>query len=180
MPKALDITNRPYGRLTAIRRAANCSRGNARWVCQCECGNTCIVRVRHLVIGKTKSCGCIQWKGGQKNRGSLAWCNKSLNCQKTNSIARGYAQPLGNENDVLALWQSGANKCRITGKQFASGGCKPALDHCHITGKLRGFLTINANLAIGLLDDSAEQADAAAKYLAYHEMGDFIRKRCIA
>ena len=38
MPKALDLTNQKFGRLTAIKKAP--SRSNKTyWLCKCECGN---------------------------------------------------------------------------------------------------------------------------------------------
>lgn len=49
-----------YGRLTVIDRAENTTDGKARWLCQCECGNQCIVIGKLLRSGHTKSCGCLQ------------------------------------------------------------------------------------------------------------------------
>lgn len=49
----LDIINRRFGSLVAKE-----FRGNATWLCQCECGKTTIVSRRALVEGLTKSCGC--------------------------------------------------------------------------------------------------------------------------
>jgi len=39
------------------------------------------------------------------------------------------------------------------------------LDHCHITGKFRGWLCYRCNVGIGLLGDSVEGLDRARKYL---------------
>ena len=48
-----------FGKLTVLHRAdINSKSGNARWVCQCKCGNTSIVIGSKLRIGYTKSCGC--------------------------------------------------------------------------------------------------------------------------
>ena len=49
-----------YGYLTVIERAENDSEGRARWLCQCKCGNTVVVRGKSLRSGNTKSCGCYQ------------------------------------------------------------------------------------------------------------------------
>ncbi|MCT0017669.1 hypothetical protein EFE32_12890, partial [Lactococcus lactis subsp. lactis] len=39
--------------------------GYTLWLCQCECGNTKLASVNHLVHGNVKSCGCLvkekQW-----------------------------------------------------------------------------------------------------------------------
>lgn len=50
-----------FGRLTALYRAI--PPNNSRytyWKCQCDCGNTKIIRASSLKDGTTKSCGCYQ------------------------------------------------------------------------------------------------------------------------
>ena len=54
------MTGQRYGRLTVIRRAeTNYKSGNARWICQCDCGNKTIVGGVALRQGIIKSCGCL-------------------------------------------------------------------------------------------------------------------------
>jgi hypothetical protein len=60
MSHPVDITNRRFGRLVAMRRAGNDSRGKAVWLCQCDCGNSRSIRSYDLRQGKTQSCGCWQ------------------------------------------------------------------------------------------------------------------------
>lgn len=65
MAIGIDITGQRFGRLVAIklipkeeRTWPNKERG---WLCQCDCGNTCIVRQRNLLGARmTKSCGCLR------------------------------------------------------------------------------------------------------------------------
>lgn len=58
-----DLTGQKVGRLTVIKRADSVLKANGklatRWLCQCECGNTKIVRAEALGRG-TKSCGCLK------------------------------------------------------------------------------------------------------------------------
>ena len=42
---------------------------------------------------------------------------------------------------------------------------KLSLDHCHKTGKIRGFLCTKCNKALGLFLDDPSRLDEAAKYL---------------
>lgn len=59
MPAFKDITNRRFGRLTALRRAENSPRGHVKWHCRCDCGNKSVVHATSLMSGKTTSCGCF-------------------------------------------------------------------------------------------------------------------------
>jgi hypothetical protein len=59
MPKLLNITGQRFGRLVALELQGR-YQNRALWLCQCDCGNTTIVRSCHLVNGRTKSCGCLQ------------------------------------------------------------------------------------------------------------------------
>lgn len=38
MPKALNLTNQKFGRLTAIKKAPS-KNNKTYWLCKCECGN---------------------------------------------------------------------------------------------------------------------------------------------
>lgn len=35
------------------------------WICRCECGNNCRVRLHRLQRGTTKSCGCLRRELGK-------------------------------------------------------------------------------------------------------------------
>lgn len=60
MPKAYDLTNQRFGRLTA-KYKCNYKKGNKYpWHCICDCGNEVDVRTQDLTTGKTQSCGCLQ------------------------------------------------------------------------------------------------------------------------
>ena len=67
MPKALDLTNQKFGRLTAIQRAPSKS-GKTYWLCQCDCGNQKEIQTSHLTNGTILSCGCLQNEIRNKSR----------------------------------------------------------------------------------------------------------------
>lgn len=52
----------PDSKLTVIKRAKDYVRSNGQsnpqYLCQCECGNKCVVDAYYLKTGHTKSCGC--------------------------------------------------------------------------------------------------------------------------
>lgn len=58
MRKPNDLTNKTYGRLTAIKLVKTKKKGGY-WLCKCQCGKTTIVRNDKLIYGTTKSCGCL-------------------------------------------------------------------------------------------------------------------------
>lgn len=47
---------------------------------------------------------------------------------------------------------------------------KLQIDHCHITGKVRGLLCVGCNRAAGYLDDSPEKASRLGSYLEKHRV----------
>lgn len=58
--KALDLTNKQFGRLTALYKAEKRNDKYTRWVCQCKCGNIIEIRTDYLTSGHTTSCGCLK------------------------------------------------------------------------------------------------------------------------
>lgn len=59
MPRAQNLTNQTFGKLTALSPLSTRTRNGSRiWRCACECGNFHEVSQQALVSGHTKSCGC--------------------------------------------------------------------------------------------------------------------------
>lgn len=56
----IDETGNQYGRLKVIAYAGLNVARKAKWLCECECGNTSTVLGADLRQGYTKSCGCFQ------------------------------------------------------------------------------------------------------------------------
>lgn len=81
MAAFIDLSGKRFGRLVVTGRSKiNTLNGESRWVCNCDCGKTTVVRTTHLRGNKTLSCGCLaidlrksaigarshMWKGGRK------------------------------------------------------------------------------------------------------------------
>lgn len=66
----IDLTNQTFEKLTVIKRVSTTKTpaGTTKifWLCQCACGNQCVVEGNALKTGNTKSCGCIKSFGEQK------------------------------------------------------------------------------------------------------------------
>lgn len=66
MPKALDLTNQKFSKLTVLEKASKRNDKYTRWICQCECGKQVEVRTDYLRNGHTTSCGCEKAKHFKK------------------------------------------------------------------------------------------------------------------
>lgn len=72
-----------------------------------------------------------------------------------------YNELLNKQNGVCAI--CGNNETVIHGK---SGELKPlSVDHCHVTGKVRGLLCSSCNLSLGGFKDNVKTLKSAIKYL---------------
>ena len=55
----IEETDNRYTHLIVLGRAKNSAKGNAQWLCRCDCGNELVVQGISLRSGNTKSCGCL-------------------------------------------------------------------------------------------------------------------------
>jgi len=56
----IDMTGKKCGRLLVIGRVENTRKGQARWLCRCQCNVETIVTGYALRSGNTKSCSCLR------------------------------------------------------------------------------------------------------------------------
>jgi hypothetical protein len=57
------------------------------------------------------------------------------------------------------------NVCKICKKEQHMKDRDLYIDHCHVTGKVRGLLCANCNTAIGMFNDSLELMQTAMDYI---------------
>jgi hypothetical protein len=81
----LDITGQRFGHLTVVGRGGSTQKGQARWECRCDCGQTFITNGQHLRSGHTQSCGCIKGKANRTHgmKGTPthnSWCAMKQRC----------------------------------------------------------------------------------------------------
>lgn len=60
MPR-VDLVGQRFGKLTVVEIAPKRIERfpKTRWLCRCDCGAEVVVAAGNLLIGKTKSCGCL-------------------------------------------------------------------------------------------------------------------------
>lgn len=56
----IDLTNKKFNRLTALRKTGARKWGSIVWLCKCDCGNMYEVTSSCLNSGHTQSCGCLR------------------------------------------------------------------------------------------------------------------------
>lgn len=66
-----DLLNQKFGNLVVIARDGSDARGEAKWLCQCDCGQKVSVLGSNLRLGHTQSCGCDRSSRGEKKIASL-------------------------------------------------------------------------------------------------------------
>lgn len=81
-----DEIGNKYSHLTVIKRDGSNKRGQAKWLCQCDCGNPNLISVLgdNLRRGHTTSCGCDRRSKGEKKIIELLYQNNiSFIAEKT-------------------------------------------------------------------------------------------------
>lgn len=84
------------------------------------------------------------------------------------AVKKAYGICLSEREQLLA---EQGNVCTITGRaiRFAGTGFgNAAVDHCHASGRIRGIIAQDINLALGKFQDNPEWLRKAADYIEKH------------
>ena len=88
----IDISGRKFNELTAIRFVEKRKLGKRKylfWLFSCNCGNQKVIQKASVMMGRTKSCGCLNKKNAYKlDRGEGSF-NALLYTYKNNAKKRG-------------------------------------------------------------------------------------------
>ena len=58
MPKLIDLSQKRFGKLVAIKRVGRDQNKRPLWLCRCDCGTEKVINGSSLRNGDTVSCGC--------------------------------------------------------------------------------------------------------------------------
>ena len=116
----IDLINKKFGKLLVLKKHnKKGNKGQIKWECKCDCGNSHIVTGESLREGKSKSCGCLK-KGRpqnfQENRELALW--KNLFCSTVMKKARknGYITDVSLE-DFMRISKQPCYYCGSIGVQ---------------------------------------------------------------
>lgn len=111
-----------------------------------------------------------------------------FNRSKRLTLGRGYHCRVCREEMNMIRWH-GINRAQYNEMLLSQGGgcaicgstdsrhpvSRLVIDHCHVTGKVRGLLCSHCNRGIGFLEDSSERLRQAANYLDSHRATSLAR-----
>jgi hypothetical protein len=95
-----DLTNKQFGKLTALFFTGSDSSGKSVWLFACECGKFPLLRSNSVLTGNTLSCGCLKsarvkkWNIDRSTHGAIKtpeyWAYKGAKGRCTNPKNRSY------------------------------------------------------------------------------------------
>lgn len=111
MRRMMDLTDRKFNMLTAIRPVSRTAAGNVVWECICDCGNKSTAQGSMLKNGSIRSCGCQIVPGVKKantthgmryKRLYRTWINMKSRC--LNNKHKSYSDYGGRGISVCEEW----------------------------------------------------------------------------
>lgn len=96
------------------------------------------------------------------------WRERNLETAKQRNRDAEYRRKYGiNLEQYDAMLKAQQGVCAICDTSCDTG-MNLAVDHCHVTNKVRGLLCKNCNTAIGLLKENVENMNKAINYIKFH------------
>lgn len=130
----IDLTGQKFNKLTVLKFDHRDANYKSYWLCQCDCGNTCVVEGNHLKIGHTKSCGCQKRNDLTGQRfGKLVVLKYAFS--KNKKVYWHCKCDCGTEIDVQA-------NSLVTGNTTSCGCARKFVNILDLTGQRFGKLTV--------------------------------------
>lgn len=163
-----ERTCRKCGETKPIGEFAKGDGGHLRWACKdCKAEQHRQWRERnpeHVAEWHRKYGQMPERKAAHRDRQRHYYYDDPQAQRARHLLRRNYGITV-DEYDAILAQQNGV--CAICGNRCKSGRAL-AVDHDHITGKLRGLLCMNCNRAIGWLNGDPDLIVRAAEYVLSH------------
>ena len=169
-----------FGRLTVTAvHPTKTKTGNSKYVCTCACGRTHVASGGALNSGHVRSCGCLRTtvpKPHPSIKGMAVlktlplppetevppWVDRETK-NMANRFRRLYR--ISTEMALSLAYKTMTGVCDVcTGHN--SEGKRLFVDHCHLTGTVRGALCTDCNMALGAIEKRGLQ-NKAGVFTAY-------------
>lgn len=130
MAKPIEhLAGERFGRLTVMSAAPSLKNG-ARFLCQCDCGNTVIVQGRHLRNGNTSSCSCLRNTQGGHSHEHPLWKRWSVMIERCHSPTHHQFKNYGARGiSVCDRWQSFPRFLEDTERAYFDGSTIERIDN---------------------------------------------------
>lgn len=135
-PLVIDLTGKRFGLWTVIERASSAPKGQARWLCRCECGAGRIIGSQCLRRGKSRSCGCgkarhirerLSTHGLTRSPEYFAWRNMINRCE--NPKVKEFKWYGGRGIRICRRWRRGEEGSGGFECFLADVGLRPSPEH---------------------------------------------------
>ena len=115
MGKVIDIIGKKFGKLTVLYiHSERGNRGQIRYECKCDCGNSHITSGESIRSGKSKSCGCLRKlppPNKNENRIEQIWKGLYKNTIEKRSLNKGWSKYI----DIKKFIEISMQKCNYCG-----------------------------------------------------------------
>jgi hypothetical protein len=137
-PRRNDLTSQRFARWLVVEYAGTLKGGVASWLCRCDCGTEKPVRANSLVLGRSRSCGCLMRETtGQQARRLFTKHGHATDYRTTPEYRSWYAMINRCENSRSAGFKNyGARGIKVCARWrasfadfFADMGRKPTMAH---------------------------------------------------
>lgn len=168
-PVVTRLEDRRFGKFLVVSEAGRDKWGQALWLCKCDCGNERTVtggNLRHR--GDNQSCGCGKAERFRKTYTTHGQ-SQTTEYRKQQDFLKRFRKYGITPEEFDAMKNKQEFRCAICGVVPDSKNSRArdgfSIDHCHVSGRVRGLLCLNCNTGIGMLKESEEILKAAIKYL---------------
>lgn len=161
MSSLIDLTGKVFGNWTVLSKGERIH-GQTKWLCRCVCGTEKLVLGLSLRGYESRSCGCSL--RDIPVRRPEDYIRKPGNYDKRRDYKLRSAYGITTER-YNELFQKQNGKCAVCKKNQTDFKRAFAVDHDYKTGKIRGLLCVNCNMALGYIKDEVFILEELLKYL---------------